>query len=99
MAERKLIWSNNAKIKLFEILDYFSGRNNSKTYSKKLYSKFLKEVDFLTKHPEIGVKTDLDNVRGLIIDNYILFYEINKSTIVIYTIWDTRQNRDNLLIK
>jgi hypothetical protein len=33
MAERKLIWSKNAKIKLFEILDYFNGRNYSKTYS------------------------------------------------------------------
>ncbi|MFZ4582925.1 MAG: type II toxin-antitoxin system RelE/ParE family toxin [Paludibacter sp.] len=99
MAKRKLIWSENAKIKLFEILDYFNGRNNSKTYSKKLYSKFVKEVDFLTMHPEIGIKTDLDNVRGLIIDDYIFFYEINKSTIVIYTIWDTRQNPDNLQIK
>jgi hypothetical protein len=27
MVKRKLIWSHIAKIKLFEILDYFRGRN------------------------------------------------------------------------
>ncbi len=99
MAKRKLIWTNNAKIQLFEILDYFNGRNQSSAYSKVLYKKFVKEALVLIKHPEIGVKTDFPFVRGLIVDNYIMFYEITLDQIIIHTLWDTRQNPVNLQIK
>jgi plasmid stabilization system protein ParE len=99
MVKRKLIWSHNAKIKLFKILDYFNDRNKSNTYSKKLYAKFAHEINALMKHPDIGVKTDLDAIRGLIITNYIFFYEIGENNIIIHTIWDTRQNPENLKVK
>ena len=99
MVKRKLIWSHLAKIKLFEIIDYFRGINNSSTYSQKLYSKIVRQVSVLTKHPEIGIKTDMDDVRCLIIENYMIFYEANETYIIIHTIWDSRQNPDNLKIK
>jgi len=99
MAKRKLIWSQIAKIKLFEILDFFNGRNNSTTYSQKLYTKIVREASVLIKHPEIGIKTDIDDVRCLIIDNYMVFYEQNETNIIIHTIWDTRQNPETLKIK
>lgn len=99
MAKRKLIWSNNAKIQLFEILDYFNERNQNSSYSKKLYKIFVKEASSLIRYPELGIKSDLSLVRGLIIDSYILFYEITPEYIIIHTIWDTRQNSVNLQIK
>ncbi len=43
MVKRKIVWSHRAKIKLFEILDFYTERNKSDTYSKKLYKKFKKE--------------------------------------------------------
>jgi len=64
-----------------------------------LYKKFVKEALVLIKHPEIGVKTDFPFVRGLIVDNYIMFYEITLDQIIIHTLWDTRQNPVNLQIK
>ena len=99
MVKRKIIWSHRAKIRLFEIMEYFAKRNNSKTYSEKLYSKFNKELKLLLKHPELGIKTEIESVRGLIIDNYILFYEVLDEVIVVHSVWDTRQNPDNLKIK
>ena len=99
MAKRKIVWSHKAKIKLFEILDYYTKRNKSTTYSKKLYKKFKKETSLLTKQPEIGTKTDLDSVRGLIVEEYILFYEATSDMIIIHTVWDCRQNPDDLIIK
>ena len=99
MVKRKLIWSQNAKIKLFEILDFFNDRNKSNKYSKKLYQKITKGVSILIKYPESGTKSDFESIRGLIIDNYIIFYELTEEFIIIHTIWDTRQNRDNLKIK
>jgi hypothetical protein len=39
MVENKIIWSHHAKIKLFEILNYFAERNKSKLYSVKLLKR------------------------------------------------------------
>ena len=74
MAKRKIVWSHRARIKLLMILEFYSERNKSKTYSKKLYTKFNKELSLLLKQPEIGIKTELDSVRGLIVEEFILFY-------------------------
>jgi plasmid stabilization system protein ParE len=99
MAKHKIVWSHRAEIKLFEILDYYLNRNKSNTYSKKLYKKFNKELSLLIKQPEIGIMTDMDNVRGLIVDEYILFYEVTSEMIVVHNVWDCRQNPDDLKIK
>ncbi|MEA3448353.1 MAG: type II toxin-antitoxin system RelE/ParE family toxin [Bacteroidota bacterium] len=99
MAKRKIVWSHRAKIKLFEILDYYAKRNKSIIYSDKLYKKIKYETSLLIKQPEMGTQTDLKSVRGLIVDKYILFYEITTNMIIIHTVWDCRQNPDDLIIK
>jgi len=99
MAKLKIVWSHRAKIKLFEILDYYTNRNKSSIYSIKLYKKFKKELFLLIKQPEIGLKTDFENVRGLIVGKFILFYEVTPEMIIVHTVWDCRQNPDNLIIK
>jgi len=98
MVKRKLIWSNCAKISLYKILKFYADRNNSKTYSEKLFNKFNKEVQLLIKYPNLGVMTDFKNVRGLITGNYIIYYEIAHKEIIIHIIWDSRQNPENLKI-
>ena len=99
MAKRKIIWSQRASIKLFQILDFYAERNGNKVYSVKLYKKFKKELSLLVKQPEIGVITDLETVRGLIVDDFMLFYEFNEAYIIVLTVWDCRQNPDQLILK
>jgi hypothetical protein len=99
MVKRKIVWSHTANIKLFAILEFYAERNKSTSYSKKLYKKFTKELSLLIKQPEIGVKTELDSIRGLIVDDFILFYEVTSELIVVHTLWDCRQNPDDLRIK
>lgn len=99
MAKRKIVWSHRAKIKLFEILEFYNKRNKSSSYSGKLYNKIKKELSLLINHPEIGVRTDLEGVRGLIVDKFILFYEITAEMIIVHTVWDCRQNPEDLIIK
>jgi plasmid stabilization system protein ParE len=99
MAKRKIVWSHRAKIKLFEILEFYIKRNQSKTYSVKLYRSIYKEVKLLLKHPDLGLKTTEDSTRGLIIGSYIVFYEIADDKIIIHSIWDSRQNPDSRTIK
>ena len=81
------------------ILEFYTERNKSKTYSKKLYTKFNKELSLLLKQPEIGIKTELETVRGLIVDEFILFYEVTTEMIIVHTLWDSRQNPTDLRIK
>lgn len=92
------MWSNKAKTKFFKILEYYTERNKSATYSKKLYKKISNELVLLKKQPELGIKTDYDEIRGLIVDDYILFYEVYPEKIVVHTIWDCRQNPESLII-
>lgn len=99
MARRKIIWSETATIMLFDILEFYRNRNQSDVYSRKLFKKINKSVDWLKKYPKIGVETDIENVRSLYIENYILFYKNEKLTLFILSIWDTRQNPDVIKIK
>ena len=99
MAKRKIAWSNRAKIRLYAILDFYIVRNKSKVYSIKLQKLISKEVNLLLKQPDLGLKTSEDTTRGLIIENYIVYYEISGDKIIIHTIWDSRQNPDNKIIK
>jgi addiction module RelE/StbE family toxin len=99
MAKRKIVWSNRAKKRLYEILEFYIERNKSKTYSKKIQQLFNKEVRILIKYPELGLNTTEESTRGLIIKDYIIYYEITDDKIIIHTIWDSRQNPDNKIIK
>ena len=99
MARRKIIWSHRAKLRRYEILEFYIARNKSKVFSKKLNNQFDKSIRLITKYPNMGIKTDIDGVRGLIIDKFVLFYEIEKDAIIIHYIWDSRQNPDELKIR
>jgi toxin YoeB len=98
MAKRKIIWSKKARIRLLEILQFYYERNSNNAYPVKVYSQISKAVRLLEKQPEIGRKTDFGHIRGLIVKEYIIFYEIFPETILIHTIWDCSQNPGSLKI-
>lgn len=96
MAARRIVWSTTAKLQLKAIFEYFNFRNKSKLYSLKLNTLIQTELKILVLQPKIGKKTDSINVRGLLIENYYFFYEINETDIIILCVWDTRQNPERL---
>ncbi|MBL4587308.1 MAG: type II toxin-antitoxin system RelE/ParE family toxin [Flavobacteriales bacterium] len=99
MAQRKIIWSHRARIKLYAILEYFAKRNKSKVYSAKLYRRFTQEMELVRNQPDLGIRTEIESVRGLIVGNYILFYEITSTHIMLLTVWDSRQDPQKLKVK
>ena len=99
MVKRKIEWSSQAKIDLSTILEFFYIRNGSKTYSKKLNSKLRKAIRLLSKHPLLGIQSDVDNIRTLVEGDYAIFYQLTDYSVRIITIWDCRQNPDNLIIQ
>jgi len=98
MAKRKIVWSSKAKFDLLHILEYFYIRNGSKTYSIKVNTKIRKVVRLLSIHPFLGLQSDIENVRAIVEGDYAIFYKVEDETIRIITIWDCRQNPDNLTI-
>lgn len=98
MVRYKIEWSLEAREDLIDILDFYNKRNDSSTYSRKLYIKFQKRIKLLSQNPFLGVRTDFETVRVLITDNYQIIYEIFEDFILIIMIWDNRRNPENKMI-
>lgn len=60
MAKGKIIWSHKARIKLYEIMEFYVQRNGNAVYATKLYRLFTKNTKLLLKHPKLGTKTTLE---------------------------------------
>lgn len=99
MASRKIIWTHRARIKLYQVLEYFTTRNGNSLYSRKLYRRFKTELKPLLKYPNLGKHTEIEEIRGLIVDDYILFYSEEKEGILVHYVWGTRQDPSVLKIK
>ena len=87
------------RLNFFKILKFYAERNKSRTYSAKLYQRLNKELKIILKQPDIGLNTEVESVMGLIVDDYILFYEYDNEKIIVHSIWDCRQSPDDLKIK
>ncbi len=90
-----IIWSKRAKLELADILEFFHQRNGSKKYSRKLYKRFTNALKLVLVHPNIGTRTDIELVRGIVDGDYVIFYRVNEKSIEVISIWDSRQNPEH----
>lgn len=93
---RKVVWTRKAIEDRKTILLYWIQRTKSKAYSTKLNTLFIESTNFLAKEPYIGRKTDEVDIRVKIVRNYLVFYEVRPSQIIILTIWDSRRDSEKL---
>ena len=93
---QQIIWTNQAKEDRTSILAYFKNRNQSSIYSKKLNRIFIKEIENISLHPNLGKPSNSENTRVKISGNYFIIYLIDGNLIYILRIWDSRQNPINL---
>ncbi|WP_276501034.1 type II toxin-antitoxin system RelE/ParE family toxin [Terrimonas pollutisoli] len=92
---KRVVWTNNAHNERKEILLYWKTHNQSGAYSRKLNELFKKAVKLICAHPQIGRKTDVENVRVKLVRDYLLFYEETDDAIVVLSVWDNRRNPDD----
>lgn len=95
---KKIIWSHKARIKLLAILEFYAERNGNKKYSAKLYKVLNKEIKLLIKNPDLGIQSSNKSIRGLVVMDYIIFYEANDSLIIIHVLWPTNQDPKKLTV-
>ncbi|MGM0635471.1 MAG: type II toxin-antitoxin system RelE/ParE family toxin [Bacteroidota bacterium] len=83
MAVKKIIWSALAKSEFRDILEFYTRRNQSATYSLKLLEETEEVLTTLSKNEFIGRLTSNKKTRVLPMKAYLIFYEINEKTIEI----------------
>jgi len=94
---KQIIWSFKAQTDRKRILQYWIERNQSKSYSQKLYRLFQEAVRLIASYPNIGTPTSFGQVRSKVVRDYQIFYEEAGDAIHILTIWDSRQDPEKLL--
>jgi toxin YoeB len=99
MAKREVIWSIRAKNDRLKILEFWIENNKSALYSRKLNILFKEATNFISEYPTVGKQTDDKDVRFKIVRDYLMFYEINESAVVILTIFDSRRNPEKLKLE
>lgn len=89
---REIRWSARALKEWVEILEYWTKRNKSNTYSLKLDHLFKSTFVIISQSPEIGRPTDLPLIRIKVIRDYLIYYRIGPEHIDILAVWDSRRN-------
>lgn len=99
MADKKIIWSTNAKKELRKILEFYNERNGSEKYSLKILTETEELLKTLSKNEFIGRLTSNKKTRVIPMKVYLIFFEINKNIIEIISFWDNRQDERKRKIK
>jgi plasmid stabilization system protein ParE len=96
---QKIIWSHTASNELLSILQFYFERNGNTKYSEKLLSEIDSIVSLLIDHPLLGKTTDKEPYRIVIRGNYEIIYRIDHDTVYIVSLWDSRKNPNEKLLK
>ena len=89
---KKIIWTKPAQQSRVRILNFWIENNKSNSYSIKLQKLFKEHLKLLLKYPEIGIISDFENIRILLVRDYNIYYTIEDHDILILAIRDARQN-------
>ncbi len=93
---RRIIWTKAAQKSRRRILEYWVEKNQTKSYSHKLNDLIIQSLKLISVYPNIGKPTNIRQVRIKVIKKYFLIYEVTRTEIVVLTLWDCRQNPEDL---
>jgi toxin YoeB len=77
-----------------EILQFFTQRNGTPEYSRKLAKHFRNTISLLAETELEGKSTDEPKVWQVIVLDYAIFYTIDSDRLIVLAIWDNRRNPD-----
>ena len=95
----QIVWTEKANIERQHILEFWADHNKSRIFSLKLNKLFISTIRELAKKPNVGRKTEFENVRVKIVREYLIFYETVKKDLVILSVWDGRRDKQSLKIR
>ena len=91
----KIEWSPSAEMQLDEILKFYTRRNGSSRYSKRLKKEIWKILRIIHKNPYFGkLVPGYENRRRFSIGNFVLAYERVDGLVRICSFRDGRRDEE-----
>ena len=99
MVAKEIVWSDLAKLQFKTVLEFYYFRNENSNYSLKLVDDVEDLLKTLSKSEFIGRLTSNKVTRVIVMNVYLIAYEINDNQIEIVSFWDNRQVSSNNLTR
>lgn len=96
---KQIKWTKRALDEKIAILNYWTKRNKSNEYSKKLNKLFLDTIKLIQTYPSLGRPTDDPEVKNILAKEFLIFYIETGTEFNIMHIWDERRNPDEMIYK
>jgi len=97
MDEMVVEWTENAVQQRDCIFEYWNNHNGSTLYSEKLNRIIQSKIEQIIIYPNSGMQFKNTLYRLIRFDNFSLIYKVFEPKIIIYSVWDNRQNPKKLL--
>ena len=96
VVQRKLVWTEGAREDRRRIFSYWTKRNKSDLYSRRLSKAFLRVGNGLLKNHYLGLRTSLKNIFYVVVEKkFLMLYRTKPEAIEIIAVWDGRRNPDD----
>ena len=90
--KRRIKWTQNSKLEVNIIINFFNKRNGSNRYSHYLKGEIKDTLKLVAAQPMIGYSTEYPHIRqALVIDDYSIFYHHSDELITVLVFWDNRR--------
>ena len=90
--KRRIKWTQNSKLEVNIIINFFNKRNGSNRYSHYLKGEIKDTLTLVSAQPMIGYSTEYPHIRqALVIDDYSIFYHHSDELITVLVFWDKRR--------
>ena len=91
--KRRIKWTQNYKLEVNIIINFFNKRNGSNRYSHYLKGEIKDTLKLVAAQPMIGYSTEYPHIRqALVIDDYSIFYHHSDELITVLVFWDNRRD-------
>ena len=92
-SKRRIKWTQNSKLEVNIIINFFNKRNGSNRYSHYLKGEIKDTLKLVAAQPMIGYSTEYPHIRqALVIDDYSIFYHHSDELITVLVFWDNRRD-------
>lgn len=91
--KRRIKWTQNSKLEVNIIINFFNKRNGNNRYSHYLKGEIKDTLKLVAVQPMIGYSTEYPHIRqALVIDDYSIFYHHSDELITVLVFWDNRRD-------
>ena len=97
MVKRTVVWTHTVARQRREVLKFWTKRNGSTQYAKKLISLIAKHIQIIIAQPESFKITNFSGTRESAFGHFSIYYKLTKDQLIITAFWDNRQDPKKLL--